>query len=442
MRKIPWLATLLLTAGLGVAVAAPAIAAPGDFTTGFEPSDPQPTWQNSVESSAGVGGYCCGLTTMESGVRAETAHAGTSALMFSGNDQSTTTSYSYNRVFDVDLPVTADSTLSYWLYPQSGGHLDLAVDLVFTDGSRLRDSGAVDQNGIRVHPAFQGSGSVLGFDRWNFVTSAIGDHVAGRTIDRILLGYDQPLNTGTFRGYLDDLSITAAAPPERLSDLVDTRRGSNSDVSYSRGNTFPGSTVPNGFNFWTPITNGNSDGWLYQYNATTVQGFGVSHQPSPWIGDYSQLQVMPMTGSVKTTPDARKSTFSHANEVAKAHYYKTQLDTYGVTAEMTPTDHAGVMRFKYPATSESVIVFDTIDKVGGSITVNASARTITGYLDHKGPRLYFSATVDKAIAASGNVSGQGVTSWIRFATTANEQVTLRMATSYMSVAQATANLSQ
>ena len=437
-----WLAILLLTAGLGVAVATPAAAAPGDFVTGFETGDPQPTWQNSVETSSGVGGYCCALTGMESALRTETAHAGASALMYSGNDTSTTASYSYNRVFDVDLPVTAATTLSYWLFPQSGGHLDVAVDLVFTDGSRLRDSGAVDQNGIRVHPSFQGSGSVLGFDRWNFVTSSIGQWVAGKTVDRILIGYDQPANTGTFRGYLDDLAITAAAPAARLSDLVDTRRGSNSDVSYSRGNTFPGSTVPNGFNFWTPITNGNSDGWLYQYNSSTVQGFGVSHEPSPWIGDYGQLQVMPMTGSIKTTPDARRSTFSHSNEIAQAHYYKTQLDTYGITAEMTPTDHAGVLRFKYPAASESVIVFDTIDKVGGSITVDAGARTITGHLDHKGPRLYFSATVDKAIAATGNVSGQGVTSWIRFATAAGEQVTLKMATSYISVAQATANLSQ
>ncbi|GIF22845.1 putative alpha-1,2-mannosidase [Actinoplanes tereljensis] len=435
------LATLLLTIGLGVAVAAPANAAAGDFSTGFESGDPQPS-ANLAESSAGVGGYCCGLTTMESGTRNETAHTGTAALMYSGNDQSAVTSYAYNRIFDVDLPVSASSTLSYWIYPQSGGHLDVAVDLVFTDGSRLKDSGAVDQNGVRLHPTFQGSGSVLGFDRWNYVSSAIGDYVAGRTIDRILIGYDQPASTGTFRGYLDDLAITAAAPATRLSDLVDTRRGSNSDSSYSRGNTFPGTTVPNGFNFWTPITNGNNDGWLYQYSATTVQGFGISHEPSPWIGDYGALQVMPMTGAVKTTPDARKSTFSHANEVANAHYYKTQLDTYGITAEMTPTDHAGVLRFKYPATSEAVIVFDTIDKVGGSMSVDAAGRTITGYVDHKGPRLYFSATVDKAIAATGSVSGQGVTNWIRFATAANEQVTLKMATSYISVAQATANLGQ
>ncbi|MEV0131502.1 GH92 family glycosyl hydrolase [Dactylosporangium sp. NPDC050688] len=444
-RRRTWLAAAALVAGLltAVADAAPAGAAPGDFVTGFEAGDPQPTWQNSVESSVNIGGYCCGLTSMESAPRNETAHGGTAALMYSGNDTSATSSYSYNRVFDVDIPIGATSTLSYWVYPQSGGHLDVAVDLIFTDGSSLRDSGAVDQYGVRVHPTFQGTGTHLAFNTWNYVTSNIGNVVAGRTVDRILVAYDQPLNTGTFRGYFDDIAILAGGGTGgRLSDYVDTRRGSNSSFSYSRGNTFPGATVPNGFNFWTPVTNGNNDSWLYEYKATTVQGFAISHEPSPWIGDYAQLQVMPMTGGVKSTPDARKSTFSHGNEVAKAHYYKTQLDTYGITAEITPTDHAGVMRFRFPSAAESVILFDTVDSASGSLSVNNAAQTISGSINHRGQQLYISATVDKAVAASGTITGQGATSWIRFATAANEQVTLKIGTSFISVAQAAANLSQ
>src|SRR6185503_10521147 len=122
--------------------------------------------------------------------------------------------------------------------------LDVAVDLAFTDGTFLRDSGAVDQHGVRLHPTFQGAGSVLSFNTWNYVTSAIGAQTAGKTIDRILIGYDKPEGTGTFRGYFDDLSIAASAGGGDLADYVDTRRGSNSDSGYSRGNTFPGATVP------------------------------------------------------------------------------------------------------------------------------------------------------------------------------------------------------
>ncbi|GAA3230870.1 GH92 family glycosyl hydrolase [Dactylosporangium siamense] len=436
MKRKIW-AVALLTSSLAVAVPAPARAAVTEFSSGFESGQPQPTWSNTAESSAGVGGYCCGLTGMESGTRTEAAHTGTAALMYSGSDTSATTSYAYNRVFDVDIAVGTSTTLSYWVFPQSGGNLDVAVDLAFTDGTYLRNSGAVDQHGVRLTPHDQGTGWVLNFDTWNYVTSTIGSTVAGKTIDRVLVGYDKPEGTGTFRGYFDDIQISAGAAG-RLSDLVDTRRGSNSDSGYSRGNTFPGATVPHGFNFWTPVTNGNQDGWLYQYNATTVQGFAISHQPSPWIGDYGQLQFMPMTGALKTTPDARKSTFSHANEVAKAHYYKTRLDTYGITTEIAPTDHAGVMRFTFPAASDSTILFDVVDSATGSFTVDTAGRTISGYADHRGGKLYFSATVDAAITASG----AGGTGWVRFATTANQQVTMRVGTSWISVAQAAANRTQ
>ncbi|MDI1462750.1 GH92 family glycosyl hydrolase [Catellatospora sp. KI3] len=441
-RRQVWLGIVALAVGYAVGVPTAASAAATGFSSGFEAGDTQPTWTNTSETSANIGGYCCALTAMESGTRTERGHTGTASLMYSGNDLSTTSSYSYQRIFDVDVSVSPTTTLSYWVFPQSGGHLDVAVDLLFTDGTHLRDSGAVDQHGVRVHPTFQGGGSVLSFDTWNFVTSNIGANVAGKTIDQILIGYDQPLNTGTFRGYFDDIQLAANAGG-RLSDYVETRRGTNNQgASYSRGNTFPGATVPHGFNFWTPFTKGNSDNWLYEWADTTVQGFGVSHEPSPWIGDYAQLQVMPMTGAVKSTPDARKSTYSHANEVARAHYYKTQLDTYGITVEMAPTDHAAALRFTFPSAAESVILFDTIDSGTGTLNVDTANRVISGDITHRGQKMYVYATVDKAIATTGTVTGQGVTRWIRFATSAGEKVTLRMATSFMSVAQAQSNLSQ
>jgi predicted alpha-1,2-mannosidase len=396
-------------------------AALGDFASGFESDDPRPARQ--------------GGAAMESVPRAEVAHSGTNALRYSG----TAGSPAYNQVFDVDLAVVPATVLSYWVYPVTGG-TGVAVDLVFTDGTTLRDSGAVDQHGARMHPRDQAAAGTLVTGRWNLVRSVIGERSSGKTVDRILIGHES--GTGPFKGYLDDIAVQSTGSPAHLSDLVDTRRGSNSDRNYSRGNTFPATAVPNGFNFWTPITSANTGGWLYKYAAKTVQGFGISHEPSPWIGDYAQLQIMPMTGDVKVSPGDRKSAFDHANEIAQPHYYKTQLDTYGITTEMTPTDHAGLMRFKYPADERSVILFDTIDQAGGSINVDAAARRITGLVDHKGERLYFAATVDKAIEASGGGTGTGATAWVRFATIADEQVVLRLATSYISLEQATANLEQ
>jgi hypothetical protein len=45
-------------------------------------------------------------------------------------------------------------------------------------------------------------------NQWNYVSTNIGSAVAGRTISRIDVGYDQPNSSGGYRGYIDDISIS------------------------------------------------------------------------------------------------------------------------------------------------------------------------------------------------------------------------------------------
>lgn len=189
-------------------------AGPVPFYTGFESGQRQPDWYDSADYITSVSGYCCGLTSSQSSPRQEAARLGTTALMYSGTDTSAAgPSYSYNKVFDVHIPVTSTTELSYWIYPQavSGNNSAyVSIDLFCTDGSSVRDSGAVDQWGVRVHPAFQGAGGKLSPNQWNLVRSKIGTWLAGKTIYRIYMAYDQPQNTGPYRGYIDDISIINA----------------------------------------------------------------------------------------------------------------------------------------------------------------------------------------------------------------------------------------
>ena len=194
----------------------------GTFSTGFEGGQPQPTWVSTVDTANGgltnVGGICCGLSNPESVGRTEMSHSGNIALMYSGMDNSATSSYAYMELFDLsgqNVAVGANTTLSYWIYPQSSATSGLvsgnnsscvALDLSFSDGTNLRDSGAVDQNGNRAHPAFQCG--TLTMDSWNHVTVNLGAVANGKTIVRVSEGYDQPANTGGYRGYIDDISIS------------------------------------------------------------------------------------------------------------------------------------------------------------------------------------------------------------------------------------------
>jgi lysophospholipase L1-like esterase len=188
------------------------------FQSGFEPGEPAPNWLDTTAASLNVGGYCCGLSKMEASPRQELAHGGVNALMYSGNDTSATQSYAYAREFDVHIPVDADTELSYWVLPQQANGTHVAVDFLFTDGSSLRDSGVADQFGVRVHPQFQGQGGHLAVGAWTRVRARLGV-LAGKVIDEIRVGYDQPAGTGGFRGYVDDITIKglfAGYPGENL----------------------------------------------------------------------------------------------------------------------------------------------------------------------------------------------------------------------------------
>jgi predicted alpha-1,2-mannosidase len=204
----------------------------GTFSSGLESSSPQPNWVNSVDTAgypaggiSNVAGICCGLKGPETAIRStsdvndtEYAHGGSFALMYSGASQGKATEYAYDQLFDLSgqgVTVGANTTLSYWIYPQSSTANTLvtgsnstcvAIDLIFSDGSNLRDSGALDQNGNRAHPAYQCGHLTL--DSWNHVTVKLGSYVNGKTVTRIDLGYDQPNGNGGYRGYLDDISIS------------------------------------------------------------------------------------------------------------------------------------------------------------------------------------------------------------------------------------------
>src|ERR1044071_2076784 len=79
-------------------------------------------------------------------------------------------------------------------------------------------------------------------------------------------------------------------------DYVNPLMGTASKGSLSTGNTYPSISLPWGMNCWTPQTGKMGDGWAYTYDADKIRGFKQTHQPSPWMNDYGQFAIMPVTG--------------------------------------------------------------------------------------------------------------------------------------------------
>lgn len=176
------------------------------------------------------------------------------------------------------------------------------------------------------------------------------------------------------------VSCTSVAP-EAVTDPVDyvsTLVGTLSKHSLSTGNTYPAVARPWGMNFWTPQTGEMGNGWTYCYTEDKIRGFKQTHQPSPWINDYGQFVIMPVTGEPVFDQHSRASWFSHKAEEARPYYYGVYLADHDVYVELTPTERAAAFRITYPESEMSYLVVDAFDNAS-YIKVLPEENKIIGY---------------------------------------------------------------
>ena len=241
-------------------------------------------------------------------------------------------------------------------------------------------------------------------------------------------------------------------------DYVSTLVGSQSKPALSTGNTYPAIAMPWGMNFWTPQTGKMGDGWIYTYDADKIRGFKQTHQPSPWINDYGQFAIMPITGKVVFDENKRASWFSHKAETAKPYYYKVYLADHDVMTEIVPTERAAMFRFTFPK-NDSYIIVDALDK-GSYIKIIPEENKIIGYTTRnrggvpRNFKNYFVIVFDKPFtykAVVGNnrikkndteIKKNHAGAIIGFETNKGEIVHAKVASSFISHEQAEINLKE
>jgi predicted alpha-1,2-mannosidase len=242
-------------------------------------------------------------------------------------------------------------------------------------------------------------------------------------------------------------------------DYVNPLMGSDSEFALSNGNTYPSIGLPWGMNFWTPQTGKMGNGWIYTYNAHTIQGFKQTHEPSPWMNDYGEFSLFPMTGRLIIDGDKRASWFSHKAEIAKPYYYKVFLGDYDVTTEITPTERAAMFRFTFPSNNHSYVLIDAFDH-GSYIKLIPSKNKVIGYttLNSGGVpenfKNYFVIVFNKPFFRSNvwnkdhvvdsvlSLQDDHVGAAIQFQTTRGEQICAKVASSFISFDQAERNLNE
>lgn len=147
--------------------------------------------------------------------------------------------------------------------------------------------------------------------------------------------------------------------------------------SAGLGKTFPGATTPFGMVQLSPDTiTGGDNGPGYSYAHHSIEGFSFTHMSGiGWYGDLGNFLVTPTNGELRTNRGKEgergsgyRSLFRHESETASPGYYGVTLEDYGIGAEMTATQHAGMLRFTFPKNDHSRIQIDLARRVGGTST--------------------------------------------------------------------------
>ncbi len=277
-------------------------------------------------------------------------------------------------------------------------------------------------------------------------------------------------------------SGASADPASYVNPLIGSSNG---------GNTFPGAVVPFGMFSWSPentrgdMTRAAAPGG-YQFDATRIRGFSLAHLSGTGCrGASGDIPFMPYVGDISSSPstDAKNaiyaSDFTHADERAAAGAYEVTLAS-GVRVQLAATMRTGAGRFTYPSGQPAVMLVRSSDtQIGSSdadITIDAAARTISGsvtsgnfcgYLSPAGRHSYYTlhfvalfdrpftttgtwqdeALRPKTTSAKGETSygaegyppaGKGSGGYVGFAP--GSTVNVRVAISYVSLANARANL--
>ncbi len=161
-----------------------------------------------------------------------------------------------------------------------------------------------------------------------------------------------------------------------LLAYVNPLQGTDSHYGFSTGNTLPLTAMPFGMNHWSPQTDEGS--WFFSPRARKLQGVRLTHQPSPWIGDYGALTILPQAGPRATGAGRRATAYRPDRATFKPHTFRAELIASDIVLEMAPTERGAIFRFSFPEGVESRVILDPAR--GESFAqVLDDRRTVVGY---------------------------------------------------------------
>ena len=261
------------------------------------------------------------------------------------------------------------------------------------------------------------------------------------------------------------------------------------------GHVFPGATTPFGMVQLSPQTNFevmfNEDGSYnnktyeycagYQYRDSIIIGFSHTNLSGTGHADLGDFLVMPTTGPLVLDPlkteNGEKgfySEFSHDHEEAFPGYYKVDLESYNIQAELTASERVGFHQYTFPKSDDSHIILDLVYNIYHHDNKNVwtfirveNDSLVTGYRQTKGwardKKVFFAMSFSKPFKSYGHkkydevkydgfyrnfnqqenfpeIAGKDIRAYFNFDTEEGERIKIKFALSSVSTEGALKNL--
>lgn len=161
-------------------------------------------------------------------------------------------------------------------------------------------------------------------------------------------------------------------------EWIDTRHGTLNKPSFSNGNTLPYTGVPFGMHYFT-LQSQSGSSWYFDPTNPIIQGIRLTHQPSPWMGDYSWILLTPVSGDL---PSDNIQTLQSSYKISEAkfnphHLYIDSL-RYRIRTSIVPSKRGAKIKLvnygkKYPG-----VMLSSYDKI--NIQWDEGSKKLSGHV--------------------------------------------------------------
>ena len=227
---------------------------------------------------------------------------------------------------------------------------------------------------------------------------------------------------------------------------------------------FPGADLPFGMLQWSPDTQPNTaaSGGGYSYDDSQISGYSLTHLSGTGCASYGDVPILPTLGAIGANPASTTAAFSHADEHASPGNYQLAAGSPAVNTSMAVTTRTGISKMTFPASTQANVLFKVASSanpasassyhligrraISGSVTSGGFCSTGTDYT------LYFSAVFSRPFTSAGGWQGSAAPTpatschgaacgaFVTFDTTKNPVVLMKVGISFVSAANAAANI--